>query len=1736
MFSKVTKIGIIIALFAILLLAWPQAGCPTATDRGGSTLLQGFPFFFLQAHAQSTAPAMPPSFFVAPGNGEPEPLHTAGLLGDPAPYLRVETWLENGQPAAGGNIAIFVHFMNQGDAPAENVVITNTLQGMSFITATLDIPPSGAGAQHAWSLGSLQPGDETSFYLFAHVSAAQGHWITSSLDIATSSPGDQGDPSEKHAEWSGEVLANDTSLNLGISPWTGDPAAGQDVVFHINLCNNGATGSTQVILTDTLPLSMTIQDWWSDLPGWTELSRNDHQLVLSFPSANGWSCSGIYVRAQVDPAAWPGMEVWNEVEVSADSDLDPEDNQARWDGQVNSPRTDLGIGKGWSAGQLVPGGEITYWVFVNNHGNMPVGPFFITDTLPVSTTFQSAWLHDANSSQPFAPILDADGVVVWEFPGLENGYWNALLVTLDVNADATPGTSLVNAAEVTCFADEDSCADNMATWSEMLYPHGPNVRVRKQHEWHGDGRLNYAIQVENVGDEQVTGIVVTDTYPLDTTFHGEWWEETKRSFDLAFEHLDGDRQLQWTIEYLDPGVVWAARFNAALDYPSQPLRWYTNTIDVSVPVGDTNPDDNTFEDIAFSGGEVQWVEIEVNRSHVWGCAYSAPVTLTTASGEATMDDACWDAYDAFDALGPGDTITITGGAGLQPVVVDIPDPFVAHASSIIDTVWGQIGALDHEPVHIGLSDSPPKWVTTDDSGRFSATYPDVAYGAQGDISYRAEIDYAQVGLIQHFRTPDLVLAVNYDHDWVESNYDAGHTIWVTVTNSTGDVKATAEMTSGVIPWWPSDQTGFTTSLDNPWWPQQPDIQPGDWVYGATSSGYTATVRVGEITGYLDVESDSITGTVEAPWIMPGPVPIECHPWGAPHDAPSKQDSVIPDGVDTYTCAWDPAEEWDLRAGQDVGVSYSEPDGHRVFGVFRGPAPHLRVETWLEGGQPGVGGNVLLRVQYVNAGDSPAEDVVITSTLEGLAYLSDTHAPASSGDDAQRVWALGTLEPGDWTFFYLYAEVTAGQGQWITNTLDIATSNPDDQGDSSEKRVAWSGEVLDNDTHLTADLSAWTGDPAAGQDVVFHINVCNKGGTGSTPVTLTETLPISMTVQDWWSDLPGWVEVSQSAHELVLTVPTVNGWTCSGVYVRARVAAGAEPGLELWNEVVLTATNDLDPDDNQVRWDGQVYLPYTDLGINQNWSWGTLVPGGQMHYDIFANNQGNLPIVGPIRITDTLPAGTSLQEWASWGESTVELIGAAGGQVVWEIDGLANGYQVGIAMALDIALDSVPGTMLTNHVEIDVQPGEVDVANNQSAWEETLYPSGPNLRVRKEADWHGYGEGHDAWYRTILENVGDQTVDDVVITDHYPEGMVLDGGPDVGYWNWWDWADQPAAGFFTVTLESLEPGSNVQVNYNMHIPGNDPVSWGLVFTNTASVSPTAGDTNPEDNSATAVLGTGPDLYVVKTLVGGLPQPGELVTYTLRFGNDQPGHAWWWETQGQAVLTDTLPAGMSYVTSTQRFCGPEVPQGCACTPDEIDGQTLVWQLDRMGAGHWNQILLTARIDPTASITAALVNQAVIGTDQAHLDIEPFTENNASSATLAALPDLAITKTVTPELELNLGDVVTYTIELANNGGASATGIVLTDTLPTGVDFGAFVTNEDGAQEDDGVIGWSGGLDAGETVTIAFTATLSQDWSLYGATIDNVVEYSSANAGTGDDEASFAVRAVRRVFLPCVLSRQS
>jgi uncharacterized repeat protein (TIGR01451 family) len=115
----------------------------------------------------------------------------------------------------------------------------------------------------------------------------------------------------------------------------------------------------------------------------------------------------------------------------------------------------------------------------------------------------------------------------------------------------------------------------------------------------------------------------------------------------------------------------------------------------------------------------------------------------------------------------------------------------------------------------------------------------------------------------------------------------------------------------------------------------------------------------------------------------------------------------------------------------------------------------------------------------------------------------------------------------------------------------------------------------------------------------------------------------------------------------------------------------------------------------------------------------------------------------------------------------------------------------------------------------------------------------------------------------------------------------------------------------------------------------------------------------------------------------------------------------------------------------------------------------------------------------------------------------------------PHLALTKSVTPAADAPYQGAVIYTVILRNTGVLSDASVLLTDTLPAAVDFGAWLIDP-GASVTSDEITWNGALASGAAITFSFTATHTGGYSDFVA---NTAEFSGTQQ-TGSAAAYFTV----------------
>mgnify|MGYP006289566963 CR=1 FL=1 len=120
------------------------------------------------------------------------------------------------------------------------------------------------------------------------------------------------------------------------------------------------------------------------------------------------------------------------------------------------------------------------------------------------------------------------------------------------------------------------------------------------------------------------------------------------------------------------------------------------------------------------------------------------------------------------------------------------------------------------------------------------------------------------------------------------------------------------------------------------------------------------------------------------------------------------------------------------------------------------------------------------------------------------------------------------------------------------------------------------------------------------------------------------------------------------------------------------------------------------------------------------------------------------------------------------------------------------------------------------------------------------------------------------------------------------------------------------------------------------------------------------------------------------------------------------------------------------------------------------------------------------------------------------------------------LVVSKSVTPTVNVPYHGLVTYTLTLSNTSPVSDTTVLLTDTLPDAVDFGAWVANHGATVSLDDTLTWSGVVTAGAQMAFTFTAEHTGD---YNETVVNTATFSSGAQwwASGADTATFTTECL-------------
>jgi len=355
----------------------------------------------------------------------------------------------------------------------------------------------------------------------------------------------------------------------------------------------------------------------------------------------------------------------------------------------------------------------------------------------------------------------------------------------------------------------------------------------------------------------------------------------------------------------------------------------------------------------------------------------------------------------------------------------------------------------------------------------------------------------------------------------------------------------------------------------------------------------------------------------------------------------------------------------------------------------------------------------------------------------------------------------------------------------------------------------------------------------------------------------------------------------------------------------------------------------------------------------------------------------------------------------------------------------------------------------------------DPDNNVSTDEITLADAADVAIVKATTGDNPVLAGESTEFTVTVTNNGPSTADDIVLTERLPAGLAfVPGSPPTGAgWT----CDEPDGRVITCTLDDpLRPtGVDGAAPALLTVPARalPNVLDGTTLTNRATVTTSTPGDNDVNNAAASdlLVNAEADLVLDKTYGGGPVLAGNTGVFGITVTNDGPSDA-----QAPLEIVDTLPPLLGFVSGSD---------GWTCTadlaPEPGSGQTVTCVQDGsepLRPGESLTLQLEVLVDPAAPAepleNAAEVCPTADGRQPGEgglLDLQsqptcptldPDQTNNSDAAQMPVeqLVDLGIAKSHAGGARV--GDPLTFTLEVTNDGPSTATAVAVTDQLPRGL----------------------------------------------------------------------------------------
>ena len=356
---------------------------------------------------------------------------------------------------------------------------------------------------------------------------------------------------------------------------------------------------------------------------------------------------------------------------------------------------------------------------------------------------------------------------------------------------------------------------------------------------------------------------------------------------------------------------------------------------------------------------------------------------------------------------------------------------------------------------------------------------------------------------------------------------------------------------------------------------------------------------------------------------------------------------------------------------------------------------------------------------------------------------------------------------------------------------------------------------------------------------------------------------------------------------------------------------------------------------------------------------------------------------------------------------------------WFIGDLDTGVRDSLVIAARVGTGH-EGALVTNGAAFfSADQPDVNPLNNLADVPLTVR-STVDFTVDVTSDLTNGSVGDPIEFAVLLSNEASIDANNVRVHVELPAAVSIDAvSPAAGTFD-------PGTGFWDIPL--VGAGTDLSLGLDCTIL---PTAEGSVMTFSSHIESAEEEIIGTDDDADSLMvsvGFVPDVAVSKSADRSSALEGDTVVYTIRVENTGG-----MELTGIA-LADPPPPQVSYV-------GHTVSQGAF---DPVSG---IWVVGSQSVAETDSVVVTMVVNPgadgstitnTVSLTSVNEGDAVPDNDVASVDVLVDETVDLEVAKSASVPAATV------------GQVVTFQIAVANVGSVDATGVVVTDLLPAGLQF--------------------------------------------------------------------------------------